>query len=123
MLSIFTALYTLALVYAFYFGGPAVGVPVLLAGIIAIALFPTYRNSRIETAKNLIQNPDGQPFININKDPWYIIAVLPNIERVAAKRAVYIRRHYGNYKSLEDFFEKMNIKAEDRESISKHIHI
>lgn len=123
LLSIIVAIYTLGLIYAFYFGGIGIGSIVLILGILMVALIPVFQKNKIDETANLIKNNVKEPFININKAPWYVLAELPHIERVEAKRIVYIRKHYGAYKSFDDFFEKMNIKSEFRGEISQFIFI
>ena len=56
---------------------------------------------------------DNLKAININSANWWEFEELPTFTRVKAKKAVWIRKHNGNYSSKNDFYKKNSIKDED----------
>jgi len=80
----------------------------LIFGIIILSLMPVYRKKRKESLKQKIKM--NQSVLNVNKAAWWELEELPGIERVQAKRIVWIRKHRGNYTSKQDFFEKNDIE-------------
>ncbi len=123
MLSVVIAVYTVILFYAFYFWGLGIGISFLILGVIIIALTPVFQKIQANNAAYIIKNNSKKNFINVNKAPWQILAQLPFIKQVEAKRVVYIRNHYGKYLSIEDFLTKMNIPDEHKDEISQYICI
>lgn len=122
-LSVIVTIYTISLFYICHYFGVGFGILFLLFGVIIIALIPVFQKFQKQKARVLIEKGCEKPFVNINKAPWYILEELPLIERVVAKRIVYIRRHYGNYTSIKDFFEKLDIKEQQQKEIEKIIFI
>lgn len=123
ILSIITAIYILILIGAFHYGGIGYGIIALGIGIVVISLIPQVKKMRKEKVRLKIASNPEDPLINVNKAPWYILEELPEIDRVMAKRIVYIRNHYGKYTSVEDFFEKLNINTNQRSKIEKIIYV
>lgn len=78
-----------------------------------------FYKSKMSDFKEGISNP----FINVNKVSWKILALIPNIDRITAKRIIYYRRHLGKYKNFDDFFKINQIPEEKREEIRKYIVI
>ena len=85
---------------------------VLVAGVVLILSICGIRKLKVMSVKEQIekfeQNPDAEisPFVNVNRDDWFVFQELPHINRVQAKKIVWIRKHNGWYASLEDFFKK-----------------
>ncbi len=65
----------------------------------------------------------SKPFVNPNKVSWKILMLIPNIDKMTAKHIAHNRRHFGDYKSLEDFFKINEIPEDKREKIKKYIII
>lgn len=63
------------------------------------------------------------PFINVNKVSWKVLMLIPNIDKMTAKHIVHNRRHFGDYKSFDDFFKINQIPEEKRKEIKKYIFI
>ena len=59
--------------------------------------------------------------IDINKAAWWELELIPDMTRVQAKKAVWIRKHNGFYSSKEDFYAKNNIK--NLEKIDDYIYL
>ena len=123
MLTTIVAVYTLVLIYAFYYGGLVGGLVVAGFGVVMIALLPTFKKIQKQNIRNLIQEKSKQSFLNVNKAPWYILEELPGIERVVAKRIVYIRNKYGKYSSIDDFFTKLGIGAEQKRELERIVRV
>lgn len=78
-----------------------------------------YYKSEISNFKEDI----SKPFINVNKVSWKILMLVPNIDKMTAKHIAHNRRHFGDYKSLEDFFKINEISEERKKEIKKYIII
>lgn len=61
--------------------------------------------------------------VNVNKTDWEFFNELPGFSSVHAKKAVWLRKHAGKYKSVEDFFEKNNVNEENQEILRKIIKL
>ena len=89
----------------------------IIFGILILSLVPVVLKIKIEKVKQGIKNNSIK--ININKACWQEIEQLPDFTPVKAKKAVWIRKHNGFYSSLEEFFEKNDVK--NKETIEKFI--
>ena len=114
-------IYFILLGSSIYFSNWILFITLLFIGILLLISYPAYKKSKKQTLKSLIKNE--KQAININKATWWEFEELPCITKVQAKKAVYIRRHNGNYVSKEDFYEKNTINDKDIELISKVIYL
>ncbi len=81
------------------------------------AIIYNYYQTKISNFKEDV----SVPFVNVNKVSWKILMLIPNIDKITAKHIVHNRRHFGNYKSLDDFFGVNKISIDKREQIKKYI--
>ena len=104
-----------------YFSG------IVLIGIAAIIYLKILKNISIKKTKKIVKEllednkKEIKPFINVNRANWYIFQELPGFTRVSAKKVIWIKRHNGFYKSIEDFFIKNSINDENIKQILKKI--
>lgn len=120
-LSILVAIYVFLTIEAFLHLGFGAGLMFAGFGVVIIALLPTFKKMQKQKVQKMIEEDRENPFINVNKAPYYILEELPSIERVLAKRIVYIRRHHGKYQSVEDFFEKLGIREQEQRELRKYV--
>lgn len=123
MSSIFIFLYVFSFVKLLMesnFLGAAI---VFVVFIAHISLIPVYRHYKKDKTKKLVAkilNEDlKEPFININTAPVYVLEELPDFSTVQAKKIRWIKRHNGAYKSMEDFYEKLELPKETQLKIEK----
>ncbi len=90
-----------------------------LSGVLILSLIPVFQKIKTENLKKQIKNNTAK--ININKASWRELELLDGFTRLSAKRAIWIRSHLGFYSSIDDFFEKNQIK--NREEIEHFIFI
>ena len=102
----------------------------LVVGVIFALTVFIIRKIKIKNAKKKVEqfekNPDLkiEPFVNVNRDDWYVIQELPVLTRVQAKKVVWMRKHNGWYTSLDDFFNKNAIYDQNhKDLLSKMIKI
>ena len=92
-------LYILIPVFSFYYGNATVGFSVLVFEIISLFFIPLIIKYKQEKIRNVIKNSDiGEPILNINKAPWYLLSQLPDVSEFEAKKIIHLRRKYGKYK-------------------------
>ncbi len=86
-----------------YFGVTILTIPLLIFGIIQAkkAKIKKYK----DMIKNAFQDPNCEPFLNVNKEPLYILELIPGLERVFALK-IYNQRRNGA--KIADFVEFAN---------------
>ncbi len=101
-----------------YFAG------VILLGVLSIFIFKQLRKISINKTRKLADkinncsgDADTKPFVNVNKSHWSIFEQLPGFSRVQAKKVLWIKRHNGPYKSVDDFLDKNSITDEGRREL------
>ena len=102
-----------------YYANVPVIITFIAIGIIALIILKFMENSKINNLKQVVEKYNKNnsmkivPFVNVNKENWRVLQELPHVNRVLAKKIVYIRDHGDKYKSLDDFFVKNLIHNED----------
>lgn len=81
----------------------------LLIVVLYVVSIPLVKQVKIKEIRESISNAEEKHFMDINKAPYWIIKELPGITELEAKKAVWGRRSNGNYKTVEDFIEKVKI--------------
>lgn len=110
---------------ALYYRSNIALVVVLLFGLFTVIFLSVSKKIKLKNLKNLVKcllndnSYNFTSFVKINKDSWELFNELPGFSSVAAKRVVWIRKHSGKYTSIEDFFEKNNIKEENQDVLRK----
>lgn len=100
---------------------------VIILGVVYLITIKIIENSKIKNIKQIVTSINSRkkvnytPFVNVNKEGWKVLQELPNVNRVLAKKIVYIRKHHGKYSSLDDFFTKNLINDEEEKNILKKI--
>ena len=126
---IFWYLYFSIVGLTFYYGSKITLTFVILFGFIVVIAVDMFKKVKIKNLKISIDyllkdnSYNFNSFVNINKDSWEYFNELPGFSSVEAKRAVWLRKHSGKYKSIADFFEKNNVKEENKELLMKIIKI
>lgn len=124
MMTYLATLYILIPVFSFYYGNATVGFSVLVFEIISLFFIPLIIKYKQEKIRNVIKNSDiGEPILNINKAPWYLLSQLPDVSEFEAKKIIHLRRKYGKYKSLDEFFKVNQFPSGVREKIEKYLYV
>lgn len=93
----------------------------IIVGLFYFSVYPIILKNRKKNVKELIskvfkENNDTEeikPFINLNKEDWQILEEIPFFNRVTAKKAVWLRRRFGKYTSIQDFGQKNGLSNEN----------
>ena len=93
----------------------------IIVGSFYFSVYPIILKNRKKHVKELIskvfkENNDTEeikPFINLNKEDWQILEEIPFFNRVTAKKAVWLRRRFGKYTSIQDFGQKNGLSNEN----------
>ncbi len=96
---------------------------IVAIGAITIALIPTFIKNKKKSLRKKIENKPKKPVVNVNKAPWYILEELPEINKIQAKKIVYIRRHLGKFENVQDFCNKVVLTDSQKEKILPLIHV
>ena len=119
--SILTIIFTFFIVTSIIEKNYIMAIIIAVLGILILISVPYIRKHQIdsikEEVKHSLEKNLKQTVININKHPWYILELLPGFDRISAKRAVWLRGKYGQYTSIQDFFDKNNVKDEYKQQI------
>ena len=107
----FIFIYLIAFGSSFYYQNMLLSLALLIIGLAILAFIPLYRKLIKQNIQQKIKN--NLKAININSANWWEFEELPTFTRVKAKKAVWIRKHNGNYSSKNDFYKKNSIKDED----------
>ncbi len=124
MLTLITSLCIIIPALAFVHLNVASGIIILILEIILLCLIPVFiKAQKQEIASKIKENMITEPILNINKAPWYLFVELPEISQFEAKKMVHMRRKYGKYTSLEDFYIKNSITEDKKRKIEKYIFV
>ena len=99
----------------------------IIVAILYLCIYPIILKNRKKNVKELIskfleENEDTEeirPFINLNKDDWKIFEEIPFFNRITAKKAVWLRRRFGKYTSIQDFAQKNGLSDENIELLKQ----
>ena len=119
---------TLTAIIVYFYISESIALKILATFLTILAFAYLFLKEKIEYNhyKNqvaLFQDGFSEPFINVNKVSWKVLMLIPNIDKMTAKHIVHNRRHFGNYKSLRDFFKINQIPKDKKEVIKKYIII
>ena len=110
--------------FAFLYINTFAGVILLTLELISLCLLPVFiKAQKCQIALKIKEGFASEPILNINKAPWFFLVELPEISQFEAKKMVYLRKKYGKYASLEDFYIKNQLSEDKRNKIEKYIFI
>ncbi len=116
-------IYLVFLFRSFVSGNIIYIISTIVVGILFVLTVLLIRKLSINKTKRIVEkyrnNPEDkiEPFVNVNRDDWYIIQELPGLSRVQAKKVVWMRKQNGWYSSLDDFFKKNDIYDEEHKKL------
>ena len=97
-----------------------------LYAVIALAIIPIYfvirkialtlhiknMKKKIDKAQNDFRNNiEFKPFLNINKEPWQVLELLPGVTRAKAKNLVMQISEIRNVEKFEEFYKIIGLES------------
>ncbi len=128
-MSIFLYLYFSLIGLAFYYNSDVALYSLIIFGVVFLISINLIKKSKIKNLKKAVEmllsdsSYEFTSYVKINKADWEFFNELPGFSSVHAKKAVWLRKHAGKYKSVEDFFEKNNVVEENQEILRKIIKL
>lgn len=97
-----------------------------LYALVALAVIPAYflfrkmtlalhiknMTKKIKKAQdNFTNNIEFKPFVNINKEPWQVLELLPGVTRVKAKNLAMQIREIRQVEKFEEFYKIIGLES------------